>query len=199
MLGAVSLERRARAGGLGCAHGRQPPSRRLRPPPAWIAAATLPQEDRDPLRGLLLGRSNQAKAVLSVVNNRPYAQLITVTGAALDAAESSFAGSLEGALSRLLAQAGAGAGPSAFLLGPGAGATLAIDRPAPGAAHVVHIDAASDNAFAVAALTWTLLSTAAGQLRLPTATQGCVASVLYRALRQPAPPGTGAAAACTPA
>lgn len=157
-------------------------------PPAWIAAAALPQEGQEPLEACFSGESNQAKALLSVVNNRPYAQLITVTGAELDVSESSFAGSEEGALSRLLTTASAGAGSSALLLAPGADATLAIDRPAPGAAHVVHIAAASDNAFAVAAVTWTLLSTAAGHLRLPTATQSCIASVLYRALVNPPQP-----------
>ena len=109
-------------------------------------------------------------------------------GAQLDLSESSFGGSLEGALSKLLASASSGMGPSAFLLGPGEGAKLAIDRPAPGEAQRVNVDPASVNAFAVGALAWTLLSTAAKHLSLPTATQSCIAAVVYGALSSPPQP-----------
>ncbi len=187
VLCAVSLSAALAPAGSAAVTDANHPSGGCAPPPAWIADVTLPQEGRDPLGACFL-EAGQAKVVLSVVNDRPYAQLITLTGAQFDPGESSFPGSLEGELSRLLTQAGARAGSSAILLAPAARATLAIDRPAPGAAHVVHIAAASDNAFAVAALTWTLLSTAAGHLRLPPATQSCVASVLYRALANPPHP-----------
>lgn len=126
--------------------------------------------------------------MLSIANNRPYAQLITVRGAALDLAKSAFAGQLEARLSTQLAELSSRKGASAFLLAPGANATIAIDRPAPGAAQEVHIDPASDNAFAVAAVTWTLLSAASERRLLGTATQSCVASVLNGALRIPPQP-----------
>ncbi len=63
---------------------------------------------------------------------------------------------------------------------------LAIDRPAPGGAQEVHIDPAPDNAFAVASVAWTLLSTAGERRLLSTATESCVASAVYRAV--PGPP-----------
>jgi hypothetical protein len=79
-------------------------------------------------------------------------------------------------------------GPSAFLLGPGEGAKLAIERPAPGEAQRVNVDPASVNAFAVGALAWTLLSTAAKHLSLPTATQSCIAAAVYASLSSPPQP-----------
>jgi hypothetical protein len=124
--------------------------------------------------------------VLVLANNRPYAQLITVSGATVDLAQSAFARPLEAAFSKLLAQSSRGGAPSAFLLGPEQTATLAIDRPAPGGAHQVHIDPAPDNAFAVASLAWTLLSTASERHLLSAAAESCAASALDRAL--PAPP-----------
>jgi hypothetical protein len=158
------------------------------PRPSWIESATLPAEGQGPFQSCFSSNSSQAEALLSIANNRPYAQLITISGAQLDLSESSFAGSLEGALSRLLANSSSGMGPSAFLLGPGEGAKLAIERPAPGEAQRVNVDPASVNAFAVGALAWTLLSTAAKHLSLPTATQSCIAAAVYASLSSPPQP-----------
>jgi hypothetical protein len=155
------------------------------PTPSWISSASLPEERQDPLPSCFSGKSSQAEAVLSILNNRPYAQLLTVSGAQLDLAESSFAGSLEGALARLLARSGLGTGPSPFLLGPGQRATLVIDRPAPGQAQTVLIAPVREDAFAVAALAWGLLSAAAGDRSLSTATRTCVASAVYGAVSTP--------------
>lgn len=152
------------------------------PKPSWIEGATLPAEGQAPLQSCFSTSSSQAGALLSIANNRPYAQLITVSGAQLDLSESSFADSLEGVLSRLLANSSFGMGPSAFLLGPGEDAKLAIDRPVPGEAEEVQIDPASVNAFAMGALAWMLLNTAAKQLSLPTATRSCIAAVVYDVL-----------------
>ena len=156
--------------------------------PSWIAGARLQGESQDPLPGCFAATSNQAEAVLAIANNRPYAQLMTVTGAAPDLAESSFASPLDEALSTLLAKSGPGASPPAFLLGPGESAMLTIDRPAPGASQAVHIDPAGDNAFAVAAVTWRFLSAAAARRLLSSATRSCVVSVLRTALRIPPAP-----------
>jgi hypothetical protein len=158
------------------------------PRPSWIAAATISAGGRDPLPSCFSAQSSQAEAVLSIANNRPYAQFVTVTGAVVEQTESSFAGPLERTLSALLAGLGAGGGPAAFVLGAGQSATLVLDRPAPGAAREINVNPASDNAFAVAAVTFTLLSAAAERRLLGTATQGCVASVLYSALRIPSRP-----------
>jgi len=156
--------------------------------PSWIAAATLPAEGQGPLSSCFSSRSSQAEAALSVANNRPYAQMITVTGAPLDLAQSSFADPLDGALSALLEKLSSGAGQSVFVLGPAESATLAVERPAPGPGLQVHIDPAGDNAFAVAAVTWRFLSAASEERLLSTATRSCVASVLHRALQSPPAP-----------
>jgi hypothetical protein len=158
--------------------------------PAWIAAATLQQGAEVALASCFSAQSSQAEAALSISNNRAYAQFFTVSGAALDLTESSFAHPLEGSFSALLAGSAPVRGPSAVVLGPGESAILKIDRPAPGGAEVVHLDAASDNAFAVAALTWTLLSAASERRLLGPATEACTASVLLATLHgRPHPEG----------
>jgi hypothetical protein len=161
----------------GCAHT-----------PSWIAVATVQPEGQSPLASCFSASSSQAEAVLSIANNRPYGQLITVSGASLDLAESKFARPLEGALSTLLGNLRPAAGPSAFLVGPHQDVTLTIDRPAPGAAREIHIDPSGDNAFAVAAVIWRFLSAAAQRRLLPSATRNCVASMLNGALQRPPQP-----------
>jgi hypothetical protein len=187
-LGAIALS--AMLALVGSAQGGNPTTlpAGCGPRPSWIAAATLSADAQDPLPSCLSAQSSQAEAVLSIANDRPYAQLVTVTGAVVEETGSSFARPLERTLSALLAGLGSGAGPMAFVLAAGQSATLTLDRPAPGAAREIHIDPASDNAFAVAAVTFTLLSAAAERRLLSPATEGCVASVLYRALRIPPQP-----------
>ena len=156
--------------------------------PSWIAAATLSDEAQDPLPSCFSARSSQAEAVLSVVNNRPYAELLTVAGGSVEVAESSFEDPLDASLSALLESLSPAAGPSAFVLGPGQSAALAIDRPAPGPGQEVHIDAAGDNAFAVAGVAYRFLAAAAARRLLNAATRSCVASVLHGALQTPPRP-----------
>lgn len=159
------------------------------PRPSWIESATLPTEGQGPFQSCFSSSSSQVEALLSIANNRPYAQLMTVSGAQLDLAESSFSGSLEGAFSGLLANSSSGMGPSVFLLGSGEkGAKLAIDRPAPGEAQLVNISPAPLSVFAVGALAWRLLSTVAKHLPLPAVTERCVAAAVYDALVSPPQP-----------
>ncbi len=156
--------------------------------PSWIAAATVEDGAEDPLPSCFSVRSTQAEAVLSVANNRPYAQLLTVAGGPLDLAESSFEDPLDASLSALMANLSPAGGPWALVLGPGQDATLAIDRPAPGPGQEVHIDAAGDNAFAVAAVAYRFLSVAVTGRLAGAATRSCVASVLHGALQSPPRP-----------
>lgn len=156
--------------------------------PSWIESATLPRESQDSLDGCFSSDPPQAEALLSIASTRPYAQLITVSGATLDLAESSFASSLEASFSGLLAGSSAVSRRSAFLLGPGAGPTLAIERPLPGGAHEVLIGRAPANASAVAAVAWTLLRLATEHRWLPTATRSCIATAVYGALSSPPQP-----------
>jgi len=126
--------------------------------------------------------------LVNIANNRPYAQLITLSGASLDVAESSFATSLEGALARMLTSARSPNDPAALLIGPREHAIVQIDRPAPGQAQEIHIDPAPVNAFAVGALGWALVSTAANRLSLPAVTQACITAAVDGALMRPRNP-----------
>jgi hypothetical protein len=158
------------------------------PKPAWIESATVSDVAEGPLSSCFQSSSSQAEAVLRLTNNRPYAQLITVSGAGLDLAGSSFAGPLEAQLSRLLANLSPMGTPSPFLLGPGQGASISIDRPRPGAAQLAHVNPAPGNTFAVAALAWKLVSSAAKRVSLPATTESCIAAAVQGALSIPPEP-----------
>ncbi len=158
------------------------------PRPSWISRASLPEERQDPLPSCFSGKSSQAEAVLSILNNRPYAQFMTVSGAQLDLAESSFVGSLERTLARLLARSSLGKGPSAYLLGPGQRATLVIDRPAPGQAQTVLIAPRAGGCLRRGSARVGLLSSATGDRSLSAATQSCVVSAVYDAVATPRHP-----------
>jgi hypothetical protein len=161
---------------------------RCGPTPSWIEQATVSQGAEEALTSCFQGSSSQAEAVLRITNNRPYAQLITVNGATLDLAESSFSGSLEAELSRLLANLSPAGTPSPFLLGPGQGASVSIDRPPPGGPQVVRLLPAPGNGFAVGALAWKLLSSASKRMSLPAITVSCTAAAVHGALSTPPEP-----------
>jgi hypothetical protein len=148
--------------------------------PSWIDSATLPDSNQDPLPVCFGSQSNNDEAVLNVVNNRGYAQTITVSGAKIDVAKSIFAGSFEGQIGKLLAQLGSGDGPSVFMLGPGESAMVAIDRPPPQqAALEIHIDPAAKTASGVGELAWALLTTAKDQIGVPLDTENCVLAAVH--------------------
>ena len=156
--------------------------------PPWVETATLPQGGQYPLESCFSSQSSQSEAPLRIVNNRRYAQLLIVDGAELDLTESTFTGTLEGPLARLMADLSYHGDSSVFLLGPGARATLLLGHPAPGSSNAVHIVPATSNAFAVGALAWRLLSEASSQRSLPTATASCVLAAVYGALSSPPEP-----------
>jgi hypothetical protein len=158
------------------------------PKPSWIASATLPQTAQDQFGGCFASSSNQAEAFLGVTNNRPYAELLTLSGAGIDPPLSSFSDPLAERLASGLSDLGPGGGASTFLLGPGGRATLAIDRPAPGVGQVAQMIAAPANAFAVGALAWGLLSSVSKQVSLPAATLSCVLAAVHGALLSPPRP-----------
>ena len=148
--------------------------------PSWIDSATLPDSNQDPLPVCFGSQSNDDEATLNIVNNRGYAQTITVSGAKVDVAKSIFAGSFEGQIGKLLAQLSSGNGPSAFVLGPGESATVAIDRPPPQQAALdIHIDPAAKTASGVGELAWALLTTAKDQVGVPLQTENCVLAAVY--------------------
>jgi hypothetical protein len=148
--------------------------------PSWIDSATLPDSNQDPLPVCFGSQSNDHEAILNIVNNRGYAQTITVSGAKIDVAKSIFASSFEGSIGKLLAQLSSSNGPSSFILGPGESATVAIDRPPPQQAALdVHIDPAARTASGVGELAWALLTTAKNQVGVPLATENCVLEAVY--------------------
>jgi alpha-tubulin suppressor-like RCC1 family protein len=150
------------------------------PTPSWIDSVTLPDSNQDPLPACFSTKSDQTEAVLNVVNNRGYAQTVTVYGAKIDVAKSSFASSFEGQIGKLLAQLSSGNGPSAFVLGPGEGASVTIDRPPPQlAALEIHIDPAAKTASGVGELAWALLTTAKDQIGVPLNVENCVMAAVY--------------------
>ena len=156
------------------------------PKPSWIASATLPQTAQDQFGACFQSGSNQAEAFLAVTNNRPYAELLTLSGAGIDLPLSSFSDPLAERLASGLSDLGPGGGAATILIGPGERATLAIDRPALGAGEVAEMIAAPANAFAVGALAWALLSSATKQVSLPAAMRSCVLAAVHGAL--PSPP-----------
>ena len=148
--------------------------------PSWIDSVTLPDSNQDPLPACFSSKSDQAEAVLNVVNNRGYAQTITVSGAKIDVAKSVFASSFDGQIGKLLAQLSSGNGPSAFELGPGENASVTIDRPPPQQAAVdIHIDPAAKTASGMGELAWALLTTAKDQIGVPLNVENCVMAAVY--------------------
>lgn len=160
-------------------------------PPSWIDSVTLPDSNQDPLPACFSSKSSDTEAVLNVVNNRGYAQTVTVSGAKINVTKSSFASSFEGQIGKLLAQLSSGSGPSAFELGPGEGASIAIDRPPPQlAALEIHIDPAGKTAWGVGELAWALLTTAKDQIGVPVDMENCVQAAVYNTLSADRGPDT---------
>jgi alpha-tubulin suppressor-like RCC1 family protein len=151
-------------------------------PPSWVDSVTLPDSNQDPLPACFNSEYSlsETEAVLNVVNNRGYAQTVTVSGAEIDVAKSVFASSFEGQIGKLLAQPSSGNGPSAFVLGPGESASITIDAPPPQlAAQEVHIDPAPKTASGVGELAWALLTTAKDQIGVPLDIENCVMAAVY--------------------
>ncbi len=150
--------------------------------PSWLDEVSLPDSNQDPLPVCFSSTSNNAEAVLNMVNNRGYAQVITISGAKIDVAKSHFADSLEGEAATLFAALGSKGNSSTFILGPGDSATVTIDRPTPQqAAQEVHIDQAPEVASGVGELAWAVLSTASDSVSVPVDRVNCIMSAVYNA------------------
>ena len=98
-------------------------------PPAWIDGVSFPRDRNDALPSCVSLDTSDQTLKINVVNNRGYAQLVSISGAQVDADRSRWSTSLEGQLASAFTRAASGGGPSEFLLAPGATATLAIQRP----------------------------------------------------------------------
>jgi alpha-tubulin suppressor-like RCC1 family protein len=150
--------------------------------PRWVDEVSLPDSNQDPLPVCFSSASNEAEAVLNMVNNRGYAQVVTISDAKIDIAKSHFADSLEGEAATLFADLGSKGASSTFILGPGDSATVTIDRPAPQqAAQEVHIDQAPQVSSGAGELAWAVLSTASDSVSVPVDRVDCIMSAVYNA------------------
>jgi hypothetical protein len=151
--------------------------------PGWIDGVTMPDAPQDALPMCIANGSDDAKVLVSVVNNRGYAQIVRISGASFDLHQSRFAGSVDGQFAKVWAQLASAQGSGMFVLGPGEGATVAIKRPAtqPIGNVDVHIRAAAHDASAVAAVAWALLNTAKDAVGVPVAMTDCVLRTVYNA------------------
>jgi hypothetical protein len=150
--------------------------------PRWVDEVSLPDSNEDPLPICFSNSSNEAEAVLNMVNNRGYVQVVTISGAKVDVTKSLFADSLEGEVAKLFADLGSGGSSSTFILGPGDSATITIDRPPPQqAAQEVHIDQAAQVVSGVGELAWALLSTASDAVSVPVDRTDCIMTAVYNA------------------
>ena len=150
--------------------------------PSWLDEVSLPDSNEDPLPVCFSSASNDAEAVLNMVNNRGYAQVVTISGAKIDIAKSHFADSLEGEAATLFAALDSKGASSTFILGPGDNVTVTIDRPAPQqAAQQVHIDQAPQVSSGAGELAWAVLSTASDSVSVPVDRIDCIMSAVYNA------------------
>ncbi len=156
--------------------------------PTWVAGASLLDEARDPLPSCFSNASTMAEALVSIADNRSYAELVSVRGAAVDMLASTFGSPLEGGFARSLADSSSAEGPAEYLLGPRQRVVLALERPPPGAGQEVVVEAAQGNPVGVAALAYALVSEAAERRVLPGATESCVAAAVARAAVRPRHP-----------
>lgn len=131
-------------------------------PPSWLTGMSFPNGIHDGIRSCLAPETDDHTVFVNIVNNRGYAQLLTITGAPLDVDRTSFVQSMDGLITRGLVNAATTLNSSNFILGPGAGVTLAIPRNTSVGVHHVTIAADTITAAPFHALMWTLLKKMSG-------------------------------------
>jgi hypothetical protein len=152
--------------------------------PSWITAASFPRNRNEALPSCISNRTDAGALRVNIVNNRGYAQFVTVSGARVAAERSgSWSTSVDSIITNELARRSSANGPSSFVLGPGASATIALDRPLDlvGQRSVV-IRGAPRGGSAVGQLAWTLVSAiekVKKKVSVPRSVTNCVTGVLY--------------------
>jgi hypothetical protein len=152
--------------------------------PDWINGASFPKNRNDALPSCISNQTDANTLRINVVNNRGYAQLATVEGARLDVDRSgSWSDSLDGIITKELAQLSRANGPSSFVLAPGASATIALERPLDLVGErPVTIRGNPQGGSAVAQLAWAFLSEVEKvkkKIAVPTKVTNCVVGVVY--------------------
>ena len=150
-------------------------------PPPWVHSVTLPYSKQAPLP-ICFSAEGSSEATLSMVNNRGFAQLVSISGIPIDLHTSHFSDTLDGTIASGLASHDHGTNYSYFVLGPGQTADVSIERPPPTLASLsVHIATATPTASAAAEMAWAFATTAKDQLGVPVAAMNCLWSDVYNA------------------
>jgi hypothetical protein len=156
-------------------------------PPPWVDQVTLPDSNQDPLP-ICFSEEGSSEAVLSMVNNRGFAQVITISGIKVDLSASHFSDTIDGTAAAVFARLDTANRPNTFVLGPGGSAQITIERPPPSLSALdVHIDPATHTGSAVGEMAWAFLTTAVDKLGAPLALANCAWSAVYNNLNAPTP------------
>lgn len=154
--------------------------------PSWVEGVFFPRERRDPLPTCFVRGTDDAKAVVRLVNNRGYAQTIRVTGVKIDVKQSIWGSSLESTAANVLAARTPGDSSSLFIIAPGSTATVTIKRP-PSHLSAIRVQftslASSTRAkSAFGAIAWAFLTTVEEELGTFVDLENCVIAVVYNAV-----------------
>jgi alpha-tubulin suppressor-like RCC1 family protein len=151
--------------------------------PDWINGASFPYERNDALPSCISRYTDAGTLRINIVNNRGYAQLVKVDGAQIDPDKSDpWSDSLDGMISKQLARLSPANGDSAFVLSPGASATIAIARPLGLLGEkAVSIQAAPRGGSAVAQMGWAFLNELKRlkKFTVPIKVSNCVIGVIH--------------------
>jgi alpha-tubulin suppressor-like RCC1 family protein len=151
-------------------------------PPSWVNSVELPYDKNDPLP-ICFSQEGSQEAALSMVNNRGFAQVITISGVPVDLTTSHFSDTIDGAAATALAHLDPSHTRNAFVLGPGESADLTIERPAPSlSALQVHIDPATHVGSAAGEVAWAFATTAKDQFGLSLSATNCLWSAAYNGI-----------------
>lgn len=149
--------------------------------PDWITGASFPMGRNEALPACISNRTDAGTLRINIVNNRGYAQLVHIEGAAFNIDRSGpWSVSIDGSIAQALAQVDPANGSSSFVLAPGASATIAVDRPSELVGEQpVSIKGASRDGSAGAMMAWSLLKQASESISVPANVINCAAGVIY--------------------
>jgi alpha-tubulin suppressor-like RCC1 family protein len=158
------------------------PGNCARSAPSWIEESSLLDGRNDSLPACFSNASNGSVAVINVVNNRGYAQTLTISGARIDVQRSSWSDSLEGEVATVWA-ALSHTNSQMFMVAPGGSASLYITKPPSQlASQTVYIDSVPRTGFALGEMGFAFLTTISDTIGKPVDVVDCVLSDLYNGI-----------------
>ena len=167
--------------------------------PDWVTGVALPVSRQQPLN-VCFSLEGSSSAVLHLVNNRGYAQIVDISGIAYDLDSSSWGDSLDGIIADALAKAGTAFLGHTLILGPQQEAYLTITRPPDrlGPTDVTIDPRALGGDSAVASLAWAVLDTAQKKIAdVPRSVVDCVIGAVTTANSGSAIGAIGTLRTCT--